>query len=501
MSILQSLGAFIISAAMAISGFLGYHQPVADPAPLGAALPGATAVFETSLASPITSSATSMTLSANAIRGGGSVSGYNCFTVDEGSAQAETICGTVSGTSVTGLTRGLSQATGTTTVSALQFSHRRGANVKITDFPVIQILKAQNNGEDTFPNILNYTSHPTFTGTTNIVDKKYVDDTAFSGAGVIDATEAAKGVIELATTLEQASSTTSGSSGPLVVQAKNATSTYNSATAALRVVVTQNNGKIDNYFLATTTLFANSALTGSSTFNGYAVGGQPDIQIFTGNGTWTKPSYAQHVRVVMIGGGGAGGAGCTSSSKGGGGGGGGFIDAVLPASLLTSTVSVTVGSGGTGGTVCNGDATAGGTTSFGSYLQVTGGAQGALGSSGGSGGGGAGGVGAYTGGAGAAGNAAAANTGLAPGGGNGGASGGGGNVGVIAGRTGGANGNALPGASANANEPTPGAGGGGGDSAHAGGAGGIYGGGGGGGFNGGNGGAGGAGIAYIITYR
>jgi hypothetical protein len=185
------------------------------------------------------------------------VSGYTCFTIDEGSSQAEFTCGTVSGTSVTSLLRGISPATGTTTVSALQFSHRRGASVKITDYPLIQILKAQANGEDTYPNILRYASHPTFSATTDIVDKKYVDDTAFSGAAVIDATALARGVVELATGAEAAASTASGSSGVLALPASLATSTYNSLTAANRVVVTGGSGKIDNYFIATSTLFNN----------------------------------------------------------------------------------------------------------------------------------------------------------------------------------------------------------------------------------------------------
>src|SRR5665811_1297356 len=110
MDLLSSLGSLIFSLGVAVSGFFGYHQaPV-----VGVALPSATAVFETSIASPISSSATTMTLTTNAIRGGGSLSGYNCFTIDEGSAQAETICGTVSATTVSSLTRGISQSTGTT---------------------------------------------------------------------------------------------------------------------------------------------------------------------------------------------------------------------------------------------------------------------------------------------------------------------------------------------------------------------------------------------------
>lgn len=152
--------------------------PEITPAPIvenvGAILPQATGVFETSLATAITSTATSATLTSNAVRGGGSVSGYTCLTVDEGSAQAEVMCGTVSSTAVTSITRGISYADGVTALSANKFAHRRGANVKITDYPIIQILKAQNNGDATFPNPLQYASGVGPTASSDLTDKEYV---------------------------------------------------------------------------------------------------------------------------------------------------------------------------------------------------------------------------------------------------------------------------------------------------------------------------------------
>ncbi len=165
------------------------EQVVINPTtelPVGAALPQATGVFETSLAAPITSTATSMTLTANAVRGGGAVAGYTCFTVDEGTAQAEVICGTVSSTAVTSLTRGVSYADGTTSVAANKFAHRRGANVKITDFPVIQILKAQNNGDETFPNPLTYDTGIGPVDNSDLTDKEYVLSVVNGGTVTFD---------------------------------------------------------------------------------------------------------------------------------------------------------------------------------------------------------------------------------------------------------------------------------------------------------------------------
>lgn len=162
---------------------------------LGASLPQSVGVFETSLASPITSTATSMTLTANSIRGGGSLSGYNCFTIDEGSTSAEIACGTVSSTSVTSMTRGISYSDGITSVSGNKFSHRRGANIKITDYPVLNIVKQQNNGEQTFPNVLQYASGVTPVTADDIADKGYVDGVAIAGAP--DSSTTVKGITKM----------------------------------------------------------------------------------------------------------------------------------------------------------------------------------------------------------------------------------------------------------------------------------------------------------------
>jgi hypothetical protein len=59
---------------------------------------------------------------------------------------------------------------------------------------------------------------------------------------------------------------------------------------------------------------------------------QVDIQSFTSDGTWTRPSGAVLVWVICIGGGGGGGGGVrnttgTNRASGGGGGGGAWVDA------------------------------------------------------------------------------------------------------------------------------------------------------------------------------
>lgn len=109
-------------------------------------------------------------------------------------------------------------------------------------------------------------------------------------------------------------------------------------------------------------------------------GGLQSVQVFTANGTWTKPSGVTKVRVTVTGGGGGGGAGTQSWNTGQGGGAGGTAIEVIDVSSVSS-VSVTVGSGGagaTGHTQNSGSANGsnGGTSSFGSYCSATGGSGG-----------------------------------------------------------------------------------------------------------------------------
>lgn len=121
-----------------------------------------------------------------------------------------------------------------------------------------------------------------------------------------------------------------------------------------------------------------------------------DYQAFTGNGTWTKPSWCtgnEVAKVQMWGGGGGGG----SNAAAGGGGGGSFVEFNIKVGLLGSTESVVVAAAVAA-------ATAGNNSSFGSWATAYGGGKGFNGQGGGGGGGyqgaGANGVSSSTGGAG-----------------------------------------------------------------------------------------------------
>lgn len=259
----HNVGTFIVGAAIAVAGWFGY-TPTEN---LGATIPKVVALFETSLASKITKTDSSITLVSGTDQAGGSLSGYIGFIIDEGTATQEFVGCNASGTALTGCIRGINPVTGNTTSSALAFEHRRGASVKITNFPVLGVITRQLNGDETFLNPLKYditvaTSTIGADGA-NIASVGYVQGVAFAGAP--DGSETAKGLFEAATASELSSGSATGTTGALLAaQAKHFNSTSSATTT---VPVTKTNGKLSQGFLDLSEPFT---FTATSTFSGSA---------------------------------------------------------------------------------------------------------------------------------------------------------------------------------------------------------------------------------------
>jgi hypothetical protein len=95
-----------------------------------------------------------------------------------------------------------------------------------------------------------------------------------------------------------------------------------------------------------------------------------DIQIFTSDGSWTKPAGAKSILVQAWGAGGSGGKG--DNANGGGGGGGEYRETWLNANDISSPVTVTVGTGGTAKSSA-GAGNNGENSTFGTYASANGG--------------------------------------------------------------------------------------------------------------------------------
>jgi hypothetical protein len=116
-----------------------------------------------------------------------------------------------------------------------------------------------------------------------------------------------------------------------------------------------------------------SAAQGGTGGTGGAAGGYTSIQVFTADGTWTKPAGINLVVVEVVGGGGGGGYGTGSWASSGGGAGGTAIETIDVSAISSETVTVGLGgSGGVGGTSTEpGVSQTAESSSFGAHCSAT----------------------------------------------------------------------------------------------------------------------------------
>ena len=141
----------------------------------------ALALFETTLADKITSSADAMTLVTGTDKKGTALSGIYGLTLDEGNSNEEFIIATIAATAVTGATRGIDVADGVTEVTALKYTHARGASVKITNFPLLGIIMGYINDSNALPAPLKYDTDVVISDARDLVYKSYADAIATTG--------------------------------------------------------------------------------------------------------------------------------------------------------------------------------------------------------------------------------------------------------------------------------------------------------------------------------
>jgi len=278
-----SIIAAIIILAVGFAGLFSYSKKIEEK--MGATIPVVVAVWESTLASKMTVADTSATLVTGTTKSGSSLNGYICFTISGGKTDEEFVCGTASSTSVTGLIRGLDPVTVATTTALIK-EHRAGSNVKITDYPQLAIISRILNGDETVPNTLTYaTDTASFTLNQQIINKRYVDSVATSGAA--QANYQTSGLVRIATTSELVAGTATTTGITYLVP--NA-GFFNQTSSAKNICpVTNTSGKLSSGFIdqtapytwsgtttfsaATTTITGNTSLANTTINNTLTVTG------------------------------------------------------------------------------------------------------------------------------------------------------------------------------------------------------------------------------------
>lgn len=251
---------------------------------------------------------------------------------------------------LTGVSRGVDFVYPYTVTASLAKAHSGGATFIITNTPSFYY------DEFAMPGNANVTVWPF--ASTSPATKGYVDFVAFNGAAVINANTINKGVVQISTGQQAASSTNTGSTGAvLVVPASVATSTFNTGSSAYVIPTTNAAGKIDSNFLALGTT------TPIGAFPAWQIGKQMFVSSTTGTSTFSVPSGITKVNIRLCAAGGGGGNSATTDAGAAGAGAGGYSENAIDLTG-TSTVQFFIGTGGAGGTGGARGAT-GGSTLFG----------------------------------------------------------------------------------------------------------------------------------------
>lgn len=336
---LESIGAFIVSIGIIIGGFFGYvpNETQVDDN-LGRAVNPVAGKTYTIRGAGISSSATQIPLTSftapvtgapfNMSHFGNTASATGYVTIEPGNSVRQEIVSFTGitqnpdGTALlTGVTRGLLPFPPYTASSTYAISHSGGAQVVVSNPP--QLYEAIYS---------------------------YIDNATTSGA--VDAATTIKGLVEVATGVEAASSTQIGggnTTAPLALTTLISTSTPGRANV---IPVSRADGTVNKEFLGTG-LYLSRQYT------------------YTSTSTYTIATGTQYVRVEMWGGGGSG-----ARRNGGdatGGGGGQYLSFTVASTSLASSTVIIIGGGGRSITGSDADGDNGRNTYFGTTSVAYGG--------------------------------------------------------------------------------------------------------------------------------
>lgn len=294
------LSKFLVTVWLGVGTLFGYHAPISTPVPattLGDYNTVGAGTYR--LQSSISSTQTTVTLSSfkEPISNIAYTMSYlnssiEYATIDPQNTTSKEfvsftgITQNADGTALlTGVTRGLSPSYPFTASSTFRTAHSGQSIFILSNPPQLynQFYNLSNVSTSTNTLIFASTTPPRYdlvpinhTGgsyvstTSEFASIAYVN--AISIAGVSNSTESVKGIVELATQLEMASSTSLGSTvASLVLQAKYATSSP--YTTGLYIPITMNDAKISPLFIATSSTYTynwggNNSYTGTSLFSG-----------------------------------------------------------------------------------------------------------------------------------------------------------------------------------------------------------------------------------------
>jgi len=237
--------------------------------------------YKTSLSASMTSSQSTVPASSVTTFDGHTLTmadlgSFVFLTIEAGSNKEEIVkCTGITGTSWTGCTRGLAfYGTTETAVVANQKTHNPGSSVVMSNVHYVYEQLVDKDTSQTLQKVMIFEQHPiasstlgTPTTTYQYTTKQYVDNVTNQGAAT--STEDVAGISELATQVENASSTQWGINDPHVQQSKHATSTPYSGMTGLYDVWTENDGKISQSFIDKTDNYdSTNAMTGRWAFDG-----------------------------------------------------------------------------------------------------------------------------------------------------------------------------------------------------------------------------------------